>query len=288
MRDEHGPGTAREGTPVLRETRWLAIAIIPFLAIAFVILYGFPTETARLFAWEIRPPMTAMMLGATYLGGVWFFARAAGTRTWESIAVGFPAVGAFATILGIATILHWDRFIHESLAFILWTILYWTTPFLVFGTWWRQQRVARDRPFAASVNLPEVVRWGFGIVGAAMVVVSAALFVAPAEVAASWPWPLSPLTARVMSAMFVLPGLVGLGVAVDGRWLATRIVTEAQIVAVGLIVVAPLIQGDGIDTESPMAWVFFGGLTALAVGLVILYLVMSRRERGASATVTHD
>lgn len=267
---------------VLRETRWLAIGIIPFLALAFLILYLFPTETARLFAWEIRPPMTAMMLGAAYLGGVWFFARAARAMDWDAVAVGFPAVGTFASILGIATILHWDRFIHESLAFILWTILYWTTPFLVFGAWWRQRRRAAATGRAPSAVLPGLVRWVLGLIGAAMLVVSLGLLVAPTDVGGAWPWALTPLTGRVMSAMFALPAMVGIGIAADGRWLAARIVTEAQILAVALIVAAPLFHADGIDFGSPLAWVFFGGLGAVVAGLVVLYLAMERRERAGA------
>lgn len=271
----------RQGSPVLRETRWLAVVIIPFLAIAFVILYGFPTETARLFAWEIKPPMTAMMLGAAYLGGVWFFARVARARTWDAVAVGFPAVGTFATILGIATVLHWDRFTHESLAFILWMILYWTTPILVFGTWWRQWRRAMGTSPAASARLPRPIRWGFGLVGVAMLVVGAGLFFVPTEVGAAWPWPLTALTGRVLSAMFALPGLVGVGIALDGRWLAARIVTEAQVLAIVLIVLAPVLHPEGIETASPLAWAFFGGLGALAVALGVLYSSMERIERAA-------
>jgi hypothetical protein len=270
------------GTPVLRETRWLAVFIIPFLAVAFIVLYLFPTETARLFAWEIKPPMSAMMLGAAYLGGVWFFGRAARAGLWDEITVGFPAVAAFACILGVATFLHWDRFIHESLAFILWTILYVTTPFLVLGTWIRQRRHAAGTARAASRMLPTSVRSAVGVIGAAMIGVSAALFVAPALMGPTWPWALTPLTTRVMSAMFALPGLVGLGIALDGRWIAARIVIEAQILAVAFIVLAPLLHPEGIDFGLPQAWVFFVGLSVLVVLLVVLSVTMRRRDGPAT------
>ena len=47
---------------VLISTRLLALVIIPFLLGAFIILYVFPGETARLFAWPIKPTMTSMVL----------------------------------------------------------------------------------------------------------------------------------------------------------------------------------------------------------------------------------
>lgn len=267
------------GSPILRETRWLALAILPFLAVAFVILYGFPFDTARLFAWEIKPPMTAMMLGAAYAGGVWFFARTVRARRWDQVAAGFPAVGGFATILGVATFMHWDRFIHANLSFIVWTALYVVTPFLVFGTWWRQERADVGTRLAVSIRLPRVPRFLFVGVGIAMATISMGLFVAPADLGAGWPWPLTPLTARVMSAMFALPALIGIGVGLDGRWSSARFIVEAQLVAVGLIVAAPLLHGDGIDAGSSVAWLFFGGLAVLELGLLVLYVAMERTRR---------
>ena len=38
---------------VLPATRGLSAFIVPFLVVAFVVLYGFPGDTDRLFAWTI-------------------------------------------------------------------------------------------------------------------------------------------------------------------------------------------------------------------------------------------
>ena len=59
---------ARRNDAILPATRWLATAIVPFLIIASAILYLLPNDTGRLFAWPTKPPMTAMMLGAGYMG----------------------------------------------------------------------------------------------------------------------------------------------------------------------------------------------------------------------------
>jgi hypothetical protein len=273
------------GTPpgtdgIARETRWLAALIIPFLVVAFVILYGFPSETSRLFAWEIKPPMTAMMLGSAYAGGVWFFARALHAGQWREIKAGFPAVATFASLLGVATVLHWDRFIHGALAFWLWAILYFTTPFLVAGTWLREARRDADARPPESV-LPNAIRRLFGGVGLAMILVSAALFVAPDALRTTWPWALTPLTARVMAAMFALPGVVGLGIAADSRWSVARIIVEAQALSIGLILVAAWRDQADIDLRSPAGWLFVGGLGALFVLLVLLWVRFERTNRTA-------
>src|SRR3954452_692349 len=98
---------------VLPVTRVVAAAIIPFLLLAFAVLYFWPSDTGRLFAWPIKPPLTAMVLASVYLGGAYFFLRAARASSWHTIKAGFPPVATFAGLLGIATLVHWDKFSHS-------------------------------------------------------------------------------------------------------------------------------------------------------------------------------
>src|SRR5436305_10411340 len=88
---------------VFRETRWLSAIIIPFLLAAFYILYLRSAETKALFAWEIKPRMTAMMLGATYIGGAYFFLGAMTAPRWHWIALGFLSLRSFSSFMVIAT-----------------------------------------------------------------------------------------------------------------------------------------------------------------------------------------
>ena len=76
---------------VLTASRVLAAIIVPVLVAAFIMLYLFPNDTGRLFAWPIKPTMSAMMLGATYLGGAYFFTRVVFARQWHTVRLGFPA-----------------------------------------------------------------------------------------------------------------------------------------------------------------------------------------------------
>src|SRR5215210_6863767 len=134
-----GKAVARDDV-VLRATRVLSAFIVPFLVVAFVVLYGFPRSTERLFAWTIAPPMTPMTLGAVYIGGAYFFVRAFRAQAWHTVKGGFVAVGMFASLMGVATIIHWDRFNHSHVAFWLWAGLYFTTQFLVWGVWAKNSR----------------------------------------------------------------------------------------------------------------------------------------------------
>ena len=146
---------------VLRATRVVSLVIVPFLLLAWAVLYPWPSDTGRLFAWTIASHLSAMVLGSAYLGGAYFFVRAARATRWHTIKAGFPPVGLFATLMGIATLLHWDKFSHAHVAFWLWVLLYFTTPFLIAWVWWRnrphdapavsrRRAAARDRPRGSS------------------------------------------------------------------------------------------------------------------------------------------
>ena len=176
---------------VLPATRALSAFIVPFLVVAFVVLYGFPSDTDRLFAWTIKPPMTAMTLGAVYLGGAYFFVRAFKATAWHTVKAGFVAVGTFASLMGVATIVHWDKFNHTHVAFWLWAGLYFTTPFLVWGVWAANRR--RDSaPGPDDLMLPAAGRLGIAATGGLAVVAGLFLFSSPSGPSTSGPGPSRP------------------------------------------------------------------------------------------------
>ena len=91
---ENVRGTRVRNDRILPETRWVSVVIVPFLVAAFAILYLFPDRTQELFAWGIQPRMSAMMLGAAYLSGAYFFVRVAANARWHWVKVGFLPVTA--------------------------------------------------------------------------------------------------------------------------------------------------------------------------------------------------
>ena len=268
---------------VLPATRALSIVIIPFLLVAFVVLFIFPDDTKRLFAWPIKPRMTPMVLGSVYLGGAYFFLRAARAKQWHQVKAGFVPVGTFATLMGIATVVHWDKFTHDHLAFWLWAGLYFTTPFLVFAVWAANR--GHDAPVADDdLQLPLGVRVAIGATGALALGTSLVLFLAPARAVAWWPWTLTPLTARVMGAIFAL-GIGGLFVAGDRRWSAARILLEVQGFMLILIVVGGFVSRANLDFSRPLTRMLVPGLGATLVAGACLYVWMDRLERARRASV---
>src|SRR4051794_23347518 len=213
---------------VLTTTRVVSAEIIPFLVVAFVVLDGSPRDTARLFAWPIKPPLTPMVLGSVYLGGAYFFARAVRATRWHTIKAGFPPVATFATLMGVATILHWEKFTHSHVAFWLWIGLYFTTPFLIAGVWLANRR-HEDRDTADEVLVPESMARIIGGIGCLAAAMSAFLFLLPQRAIALWPWTLTPLTARVMGAIFAL-GLAAVGAFTERRWSSYRLMVQVEII----------------------------------------------------------
>jgi hypothetical protein len=259
---------------VLPATRALSAFIVPFLVVAFVVLYGLPGDTDRLFAWTIAPPMTPMTLGAVYLGGAYFFVRAFRAVEWHTIKAGFVAVGTFASLMGVATIVHWDRFNHDHVAFWLWAGLYFTTPVLVWGVWVANRRrgtVAQP----GDVVLPGPARMVMGATGALAVTAGLFLFLLPSQAIDVWPWTITPLTSRVLGATFML-GVAGLGVVTDARWSAVRLMLEVQILMLSLILLAAARAHADLDSSNPLTWLLLAGFAGAVGSAAVLTVTMKR------------
>lgn len=271
------PSTSRRDDRVLPATRVLAFVLVPILVTAFVILYGFPADTGRLFAWTIRPTLTPMVLASAYLGGAWFFVRVTRERRWARVGAGLLSVTLFATLLGVATVIHWDRFNHGHVAFWLWATLYLVAPFLVLAAWVANTQVA-------ATPRPDELRLGPG----ARVVVAAGgglalaqgllMFAFPSLVIPVWPWLLTPLTCRVVGAVFCL-GSAGLVVLRDSRWVRLRLMVEVEVVMLTLILVGAVRARADLYADRPLTWLLLAGFAATLVASLVLWRAMARRER---------
>ena len=253
---------------VLPSTRWLAGFIAPFLVVAFVLLYGFPGDTARLWAWTIQPTMTSMMLASAYLGGAWFFVQVLRERRWTAVATGLIAVSAFATLLAVATVLHWDRFNHSTPAFWTWTFLYAVAPVLVPLAWWTNRRVAPAQQ--DGQRLGRFTTWSAAVFAAGGLGLGATMFAAPAALIPVWPWLLTPLTCRVLGAVFVLAG-AGAGVALDARWVRVRLLVQTAVVMLVLMLVAAWRGRGELLADRPFGWLLLIGAVLALVGSVALW-----------------
>jgi hypothetical protein len=263
---------------VLRGTRILGAVIVPFLVVAFALLYFFPDDTRHWFAWDVQPTITPLIMGAGYIAGAYFFVRVALERRWHRIHVGFLPVTAFTLFMAIGTFNHLDRFMTAHVAFWIWVGLYVVTPVLVPLAWVRNRATDPRTPERDEPALPRGVRPLLLIAGGGQSVVALVLLLSPSTMIDNWPWLLSPLTAQTLGGWFALPGVTALMMGLDGRWSAIRITLESQLIGLALILLATARAWEDVDTSNALAYVFVIGIAGLFVALAALEWLMLRKS----------
>ncbi len=277
--------TSRTDDRILPVTRVVAALIVPFLVVAFAILYLLPDATDRLFAWTIMPRMSALLMGAGYVSGVYFFIRVVRAPRWHWVAQAFLPLTLFVCWLELATILHWDRFHHGHIAFVAWTAIYTLTPFILPALWLRNRTADPRTPDPGDVLVPRPLRGLMGLVGAVELALALIMFVLPSRVIDLWPWMLTPPTARTVSGWFALHGAIGLALAQEPRWSGMRIVLHTQMIGLTLILVAVARAWSDFNSTSPLTWVFVVGTSAWLVVLVAIHITLDARRRNATGAV---
>lgn len=268
---------------VFPSTRWVAIFIVLFLLPAFVILYIFPDSTDQVWAWKIVPHMTPIVMGAGYLSGAYFFWTVFRATRWHTVTRGFPMIAVFTACMGLATVLHLDRF-HltpgtlGNVAFWVWAGLYAVTPFLVPILWLRNRVTDPHTPTPDEVIVPRAVRWAMGLAGALELAVATFLWVRPDLANEIWPWAITPLTARVMGGWLALPGLGRLAIALDPRWSAWRIIVQIAALWHALVLLGVVRAWGDIDPTRPFTWIYLGFTAISLVALCGLMVVFETRQ----------
>ena len=264
---------------VFPETRLLGAAIVPFLVVAFALLYFFPDDTRHWFAWDVQPTITPLVMGAGYIAGAYFFVRVARETRWHRIHVGFLPVTAFTLFMAIGTFNHLDRFATEHVAFWIWVALYVVTPVLVPLAWWRNRATDPGTGEPGEPPLPALARPLLLMAGGLQSAIALVLLLMPSTMIEQWPWQLTPLTAQTLGGWFALPGVTALMMGLDGRWTAIRITLESQLIGLALILLGTIRAWDDVDTANAIAYAFVAGIAVLFVALLALEAYMLRRRR---------
>lgn len=274
----HRPGDDR----LLAATRWTGLAIVPFLVVAVVVLFTAPDRSGELFAWPIAPPMTAYLLASAYLGGIAYFLAVWGEHRWHRVRHGLPAVLVFAGTLLVATLLHLPRF-SGNLPFVVWLVLYATTPIAMVALLRLQRGADEMTPDPADVLVPRAARVALAVVGLGALLAGGAALVAPDAIAQVWAWQLTPLTARATGAVLTLTGVVNLAMLRDERWSSFRILFGAQLLSLAAIAVSLVMRREDLLWDRPLTAPFLGliALAVLAYGGVTVW--SERRLRAARA-----
>ncbi len=264
---------------VLLLTRVVAAGVIFILILAVLALYFNPARTADNFAWTIASQLTAMALGAGYAMGIYFFLRVLTTRHWHHVSGGYLPITAFTIFMALATIVNLDKFHAGAWNFILWSVVYAITPFLVPLIWWRNQKTDSGVHAPDDPVVPIMVRRVALIAGTVMVLLGVLVFVVPTIAINAFPWKLTPLTARIIGGWVMLPGIGGIVLSREARWSSWRVLIEAFTIAILLFALALPRAWNELNPSSIGTWVLLAIVAGGLVGGPVLYAYMQTRSK---------
>lgn len=266
---------------ILPATRWVLWPVVGVLVAAFLILWGFPSRTGELWAWDIQARMTPVFMGSVYGAGAWFFASALRGTRWVPMGAGTLAASLFAGLMLVTTMLHWSAFNHGDAPFIAaasfwaWTIIYAASPFVVFALWVRNRRTDPGvQP--ADVLVAPAARLLAALAAIGSGGLGVALLMQPSAIIPDWPWPLTELTARVMGCFAVQLGIGMALLARDPRWRAWELLLRTMLVASTLLLIGALRSWNSFsDTGVRTSLIVVLATSVLAIGSFVVS--MARR-----------
>jgi hypothetical protein len=184
------------------------LAAAVFVAAAGLSLFFLSERTNQFFAWTINPPVTAAFLGGGYLAVTTALVLALRERDWAQVRVGVWVVATGLISILVATLLHLDKFHLHSPVWSAW-VWAWSWLFLyvalvpgLIAALWAQWREAATEPTRRAA-LPPALRLALRLLGTLMLGIGAVLFVTPGSAEQLWPWPLTPLTARMVGSFYL-------------------------------------------------------------------------------------
>ncbi len=265
------------------DTRIVGGLVIAVLLLAVTVLYFFPDTTNPNFAWTIVPRTSAMLIGAGYAAGAYFFLRVVLGKRWHRVQAGFLPITAFTICMLAATLLHWNRFHQGTIQFYLWTGIYIVTPFLVPFLWWRNRAGTSQEVEIGDFRFSSRTRWLMRILALAGVVISGLVFAVPSILISVAPWKLTELTARVFTGWSILALLTVLTIAIDGRWSSARILLQSAMVALTLALVAMPRMWADLDPSRLLTPLYVAGLALALIVFGGLHLWLDRLGRARAS-----
>ena len=273
------PGTAdpyRGMLPRMPERMARAAAIRPFTngmrspvvapltrGLLGVPLYLLTTHTDRFFAWTIAVPMTAAVLGANYWASAFLAVLASRERVWAYGRLSISVALVFAPVTTAATFIHLGQFHLHSFFGWFWVVAYAVYPPLLAVMLYRQLRTPGTDPPRTS-PLPRWVRTVFAAQAALLLPLGVVMFVAPGVAAHLWPWALTPLTSRALSAWVLAFGVLAAHALYENDDARVRVALLGYPVFVLLHAIAVARFGSNIRWGEAGAWVYVAFLASCA------------------------
>jgi hypothetical protein len=243
-------------------------------------LIFFPADTARLFFWEIKPPINAALFGALYLGGAAAVALVTYRGRWESARFLVPVLVSAGALISVTTLLHLDRFTPGP-RLVYWLVIYVGAPLLALLFYVQHER-SKVSNWTATRPVTRATRTLAVTVGAVLVVLGIRALIWPDPVVAQWPWPTTPLMVRIFASWFSAFGVGLLWFWVERDWERLRHVADLMIAAAGLDLLMVFVHREDLTSVGLSLWLYCFHLALF--GLVGLLMYWLQRKAVASSS----
>jgi len=262
-----GPRDARVG---LAFRLWFAVVGLFAL---WVGVWGYlaPAEVGRALPWTV-PPLHARFIASMYLAGFVAMAASLFAPRLADVRIAVALATLWTGALMLVSLLRLAQFDFAKPQVWFWMGAYALFPlagaWLYFGAGAARAAVPRRRdPWLVAL-------------GAASLLLAAALFTVPAHISAGvWPWPVSALLAHIYAGPFFAWGVCALMLAREAVPEARRIVLVSLLCFALLALLASLLHLPLFRFGGAAAWVWFAALS----GTAAIAAIRLRQGRGEPA-----
>ena len=241
--------------PLLPEVRRMAWPILALTVANGIFLYGLPQLAATWYAWPIKPAINAAFMGTGYLiGVVGIIPTLFVVRSWRSLLVPLNAFFVLAAMHVIVTLMHAEKFRWDYPLTWAWMFVYTVIPIGVVRTHMRQARVTSTSLARKKLHISSPA---FLCLGVIVMILAIGLFTVPQALAAVWPWPITPLLARVFSSWYTFMALLLILCATSTRQASELLMTGIMLIVWSvLLLLLPVLHPLEIRARTPFAlWV---------------------------------
>ncbi|MGF1471834.1 MAG: hypothetical protein ACFB50_08855 [Rubrobacteraceae bacterium] len=243
-------------------------------------LIVFPSRTWALFFWEIKPPLSAALFGALYLGGALVVGWVTYRGFWEPARFLIPVLVSAGVFISIATLLHLESFA-PGLKLGYWLVIYIGAPLLALVIYLQHERAGAN--WAVTEPVTPATRTIAIVAGALLVLSGIIVLGSPNFVVAQWPWPTSPLMVRIFASWFSAFGVGLLWFVFERDWRRLHLLATMMIAAAGFDLVMVFVHRDDLTAGGVNLWVYCSHLALFGVVGLLMHGLQRRVRPQRSA-----